>query len=253
MLGLVVATILAASALGSVSTVLSLPAPAPITRLATPENGTLLMDLLLGIRPYNNFTPLDLPAYFRPLSFESVSVTRIDQPALNLTFKTNFAGLLRVQLPVSDQYQVEVNDTRFHAVVPFSIQKDGQTNLIIRANRNALLATFQESEDSFSSGWVTPTSRIFLKAFSAEPLSTNSGPIFLETERVTGIPRTSFNLTADRSISQTPLKLTSQEVRRSQLWMDISPLRPINLSGLARLYVVTYTPSFTVTFGTNLS
>src|SRR2546425_1608664 len=178
MLALVSATFIASSAWSSVSTAVPQPAPGALAIRAAPEFGNLFVDILLGIRP-TNYAPLDLPAYFKPIPFEPVLITRTDQPRLRYAAETDFAGLIRLQLPVSDKYLLSVNDTRFHALVTFSVLKDQQTNVIIRANRNAYIATFHESQDVFSSGWITPGSKIFLSVPSLQPLPANSDTTYL--------------------------------------------------------------------------
>jgi hypothetical protein len=67
------------------------------------------------------------------------------------------------------------------------------------------------------------------------------------------MPRTAFNLTADRSTTQTPLRVTSQELRASRLWLEASPLQPLATAGLTRVFIVAYTSSFSVTYGTELA
>lgn len=252
LVALVGTTIFAASVLSSVKNPVLQPTAVPSAKTSPLEYGRLTIDVLLGIRQIK-FSPLDLPTNFKPIPFESISITRTDSHEFYLLVHTNFTGLASLQLPVSNSYRLTVNDTRFKVVVPFSVQKDQQTNVVIKANRIAYRATFQESEDALSSGWVTPISKIFLTVQSAQPLPSDAGVLYLETERATGIARTPLNMTADRAISLTPLRLVSEETRQDQLQLQVSPSQPVAAAGLTRFFVVTFAPSFTITFGTNLT
>jgi hypothetical protein len=241
--GLVAATILATSMLGS----LSLPQPIRVIQRPPPTvlDGVLFMQTLIGIRPLNSAPSFAL-MYYRDLASERVTITRIDDPLFAIHVVTNFTGLIILNLPPSDGYELQINESRFDVTIRFSIQAAKQTTILLTVERVSYPTVFSEGQDTLSSGWITPGSRLSLSIESDVRLPQNSHPFYLATESRSGLTRTYDNLTRDLSIRETPLNVLSQDTRHGILWIEASALGPLPGGNVIRLSLVRYSPSYTV-------
>lgn len=244
---LVVSSIYAA---GSVSSVNS---SVPTIHLANPFNaqreqayGILSIDILLGIKQ-TSYGANSLPTYYKPIGGETVSISLSSSPeATPLILVTNANGLVRAELPVSNDYVGSITDTRFHIAIPFSILADTTTFIVVRAMRQSSPVLYDEIYAT-RSGSNTTTQTIFLKLGPTADFSNSSLSVFLERS---ALPVKDFvDPNTNSSVAQTPVRILAQHRDAGGLWVEILVDQSGELGVASQLSLVTYMPVYSKEFG----
>lgn len=243
---LVVSSVYAAGSLNSVNSSL------PTIQLVKPFNaqreqvyGTLYIDVLLGIKQ-TSYGANSLPTYFKPVEGEKVSISLSGSPeATPLILVTNANGLIRAELPVSNDYVGTITDTRFNITIPFSILANTTTLIVVRAMRQSFPVLFDEVHDTHSGS--SPTTRtIFLKLGPTADFSNSSLSVFLERS---ALPVKDFvDPNTNSSVIQTPVRILAEHRDAGGVWAQVLVDQSGELGVASQLSLVTYIPVYSMEF-----
>jgi hypothetical protein len=208
--------------------------------------GTLSIDVLLGIKE-TFYGANSLPAYFKPIAGEKVSISLSDSPnATPLVLATNASGLVEANLPISNYYVGTIRDARFHVAIPFSIFADTTTSIVLRAVRHSSPVLFDEIYDP-SPGANATTESIFLKIHPTTDFSNTSLSIFLERTGLSA--RDYIDPRTNASVVQMPVKVLREFADQDGLWVQLLTDQAGNSQLATKLSLVTYVAVYTETMG----
>lgn len=249
----ILAIALIASSAYVVSELNSLTAPVPNVRLVKPFSGqreppygTLSIDVLLGIKE-TFYGANSLPAYFKPIAGEKVSISLSNYPsATQLVLVTNASGLVGANLPISNYYVATIRDTRFHVTIPFSIFTNTTTSIVLKAVRHSSPVLFDEIYDA-SPGANATTQTLFLKIHPTTDFSNSSLSVFLER---TGLGAKNFvDPKTNASVVQMPVKILEEFADQGGLWVQLLADQSGDRQIATKLFLVTYIPVYTEAVG----
>lgn len=244
---LVVSSVFATSGLSSVNS--SVPAVhlvGPFSARREQPYGTLSIDVLLGIKE-TFYGANSLPTYFKPIRGEKVSISLSNSPqAIPLILVTNASGLIRAELPVSNDYVGTIRDPRFHVAIPFSILANTTTFIVLKAIRQSAPILYDEIY-STPSGANATAHTIFLKLYPAAEFSNSSLSVFLERSALSA--KNFVDPSINSSVTQTPIKILTQARDAGGLWAQIQIDQRGDQEVASQLSLVTYIPVYTEAIG----
>ena len=210
----------------------------------TPDQGTLLVDVLLGVVP--KYTSPNVPILFRPIPNERVDIVgEGSRSGHDVAAFTNATGIRRVYL-ASGNYTIGVNESRFQVSVSVHIESGMETQLTVRANRYSYVAGVEDLPDRDSSGWIVAQS-FFVSVHSPRPIANSSERVFVETEMPALTSTSLSSSTAAISTQQFEVRFALQEIRNGSLFLQIIPSKEFKITGITTTRIIVYRPTYSVT------
>lgn len=208
-----------------------------------PSYGILIAQILLETRWQLQGR---LPTHFSAISGDEILLTDSDSPESAPLIKvTNSSGLVKFILPLSKEYTLTIDDSRFHVAFPLKLS-EGVTSIVVRANRLVYTVSFEELLDSQSSGWTTRFQTIVLAVQNQGKPTIQNGTVFLEVERRLVEDRTPLNTVTNPKVEEIPATILSAASTGDAMWMQVQVLKDIRLQGISRIVLVSYEPSVEV-------